>query len=78
MKDLPVPKLVFNGTGGCLMTDMCRILKSEFCCFLTFSNTMVVTYNESSNQCFQLNASEFLLNSLSFQGFNMNWLVSYV
>ena len=27
MQDLPAPKLALNGRGGCVMTDMCRLLK---------------------------------------------------
>ena len=62
---LPPVKLVLNGRGGCVMSEVLKMVRG----------VDVVTYCESSCQAFRASAAELMTQSLSLRGFSMNsWL----
>ncbi|KAK8821858.1 hypothetical protein WA556_002303 [Blastocystis sp. ATCC 50177/Nand II] len=64
---LPPVKLVLNGRGGCVMSEVLKMVRG----------VDVVTYCESSCQPFRASAAELMTQSLSLRGFSMNcWLKS--
>lgn len=64
---LPPVKLVLNGRGGCVMSEVLKMVRG----------VEVVTYCESSCQPFRASAAELMTQSLSLRGFSMNcWLKS--
>ena len=64
---LPPVKLVLNGRGGCVMSEVLKMVRG----------VDVVTYCESSCQSFRASGAELRTQSLSRRGLSMNcWLKS--